>query len=75
MMIMDEKKNKVSAAKRRANDAWDKANMAMLACKIRKDAAERFKDYAAAQGTTVNALLRGYIMQCIGDDPTSGSRG
>lgn len=69
---MSENQNKVSAAKRRANDAWDKANMAMLACKIRKESAEKFKVYAAENGTTVNALLRGYIMQCIGESTTSG---
>lgn len=48
----------ITAAKRAANDKWDRENMTILACKVRKDYAERVKARAAADGTTVNAILK-----------------
>lgn len=58
---------KTPASKRRANDKWDKENMMTIGCKLRKADAEKFKEYAAAQGKTANALLREYVMNCIGE--------
>lgn len=40
--------------------------MKIVACKIRADKAEQFKQYAEDKQTTPNALLRGYIYDCIG---------
>lgn len=57
----------VSRAKRASNNKWDKENMKLVACKIRADKAERFKEYAAEKQTTPNALLRNYIYDCIGE--------
>ena len=48
----------VTRAKRNANNTWDKNNMTVLGCKVRKDDAERYKAAAAAQGTTINAVLK-----------------
>ena len=31
----------VTSAKRKSNNAWDKANMTALGCKVRKDYADR----------------------------------
>lgn len=59
----------VSRAKRASNNKWDKENMKLVACKIRADKAEQFKEYAANMQTTPNALLRGYIYKCIGESP------
>ncbi len=56
----------VSQAKRRANDKWDKENMATLACKVKKEQAEKFKAHCAAQGKKANAVLRDYVLACIG---------
>ena len=56
----------VSESQKRSRNKWDKDNMKIVACKIRKDYAERFKEYAESNGTTPNALLRGYILNCIG---------
>lgn len=56
----------VSRAKRASNNKWDKENMKIVACKIKKDDAEAFKQYADEKNTTPNALLRNYIYNCIG---------
>lgn len=48
-------------AKRRANNKWDKENMANICCKMRREIAEEFKAAAKANGTTPNALIRAWI--------------
>lgn len=55
----------VSRSKRAANNKWDKENMKIVACKLRKDYAEKFMKYAADKGTTANALLKEYILTTI----------
>lgn len=67
--IMSEKANvanKTSAAKRRANDKWDKENMVTIACKLRKEDAEAFRAFASQEGKAVNTLLKNYVFSCIG---------
>lgn len=56
----------VSEKKKASNAKWDKANMSVLACKVRKEQAEAFKAYAAQQGKASNTLLKEYVMECIG---------
>lgn len=51
--------------KRASNNKWDKENMKLVACKIKKEDAEAFKQYADDNDTTPNALLRKYIYKCI----------
>lgn len=58
----------ISRAKRAANNKWDASNMKLVACKIKKEQAEKFSQYAKDNGTTSNALLKGFILSCIGDD-------
>ncbi len=48
-------------------DEWDKANIASLGCKVRKEEADIFKEYAVRQGKTVNTLLKEYVLDCIND--------
>lgn len=66
---------KVSESKRKANDAWDAKNMKVVGCKVKRAVADAFAEYAKQNGTTVNALLQKYILECIGnvedndDDP------
>lgn len=55
----------ISEAKKKANAKWDAANMKLIGCKLRKDTAERFKQYAQEHGTTPNALIREYIMRLL----------
>lgn len=56
----------VSEKKKASNARWDKENMANVSCKIKKEDAEAFRAYAAAQGKTAHALLKEYILSCIG---------
>lgn len=57
----------VSRSKRAANNKWDKENMKIVACKLRKEQAEKFKRYAESNGTTANALLKSYVLEKIGE--------
>ncbi len=60
---------KTSRAKRMSNNKWDKENMATLGCKVRKEEAERFKEYAKAQNKTANNVLKEFVFDCIGKKP------
>lgn len=40
--------------------------MKIVACKLRKEHAEQFKQYAKDNGTTPNALLKSYVLKTIG---------
>lgn len=55
----------ISESKKKANLKWDSANMATLACKVKKDQAERFKAYCSDIGETVNAVLQSYVNECV----------
>jgi uncharacterized protein CbrC (UPF0167 family) len=56
---------------RRARNKWDAANMTVLACKVRKDAADRVKDAAAKAGQSVSA----YVWDAIQAKMDKDSRG
>lgn len=48
----------LSEARKRANLKWDKENMTILACRVRKDYAEQVKAKALKNGDTVNGIIR-----------------
>lgn len=48
----------VTEAQKKASAKWDKENMTILACKVRKDFAEQFKAACTEAGTTSNAVLK-----------------
>lgn len=48
----------VTQAKRKSNNAWDKVNMTVLGCKVRREYADRVRACCAAQGDSVNAVIR-----------------
>ena len=48
----------VTPAKAAANRAWDKANMVNLCCRVRREYADRVRACCAAQGDSVNAVIR-----------------
>ena len=56
---------------------WDKENMRTVSCRLRKEEAERFKQYAEYLGTTPHALLAEYVHKCVelGADVTPEMRG
>lgn len=64
----------VSEKKKIANAKWDKENMLTLGCRVRKEQAEQFKQYAENKGTTSNALLKNYVLECIGESSASIQR-
>ena len=39
--------------------------MATLGCRVKKEEAEAFKEYAKEQGKTANTVLKEYVFQCI----------
>ena len=61
----------ISEAKRKSNAKWDKENMTTLGCKVKREQAEQFKQYAASKGTTANTTLKEYVLACI--DGTGGN--
>lgn len=48
----------VTEARKRANSKWDKENMTLLGCRVKKSFADEFKAACAAAGTTPNAVLK-----------------
>lgn len=54
-----------SEAQKRASNKYNKEHMTTLGCKVKKAEAEEFREYAAANGTTTNALLKEFVLNCI----------
>ena len=54
-------------AQKRASAKYQRENIASLACRVKKDQAEKFKEYCAGMGKTSNAVLRDYVLECIGE--------
>lgn len=48
----------ITAAKKAANRAWDQRNLVNLACRVRREYADRVRAACAAQGDSVNAVLK-----------------
>lgn len=59
-----------SEAQKKASAKYQKENIASLACRVKKEQAERFKGYCEAQGKTSNAILREYVLACIAKEVT-----
>ena len=59
----------VSDSRKRANAKWDKENMTVLACKVRKEVADKFKKACAAEDTTSNAVLQQAVRDYIDAHP------
>ena len=56
-----------TGAQKRASAKYQRENIASLACRVKKDQAEKFKEYCAGMGKTSNAVLRDYVLDCIGE--------
>lgn len=65
----------VSDAKKKANAKWDSENMATLACKVKRDQADKFKAHCAEVGKTSNAVLRDYVLESIGEESSQNAAG
>lgn len=57
-------------AQKRASAKYQKENIASLACRVKKDQADKFKAYCENIGKTSNAVLRDYVLDCIGEKET-----
>ena len=55
----------ISEAQKKASNKYIREHMATLACKVKKEHAEKFKEYAQGKGTTANALLKEYVLETI----------
>ena len=47
-----------SEAQKKASAKYHRENIASIACRVKKDQAEKFKDYCASLGKTSNAVIR-----------------
>lgn len=56
---------KLTEAQKKANRKWDKENMVTLACHVRKEQAEKFKDFTVQKGKSVNQMLKEYVLEQI----------
>lgn len=56
-----------SEAQKKASAKYQKEKIASLACRVKKEQAEKFKVYCEEQGKTSNAVLREYVLSCIDD--------
>ena len=54
-----------SEAQRRASAKYHDKNIASLACRVKKEQAEKFREYCEGIGKTPNAVLREFVMECI----------
>lgn len=56
-----------SEAQKKASAKYHRENIASIACRVRKEQAEKFKAYCEEQGKTSNAVLREFVLGCIKD--------
>lgn len=65
----------VSAAQKRASLKWDKENMVVLSCKVKKEQADKFKEYCAIHGKSSNTVIKEYVISCISTPAPGGNTG
>ena len=51
-------------AQKRASAKYQRENISSLACRVKKEQADKFKEYCSS---TSNAVLRNYVLECIGE--------
>lgn len=59
-----------SDAQKKASAKYQRENIASLACRVKKEQAEKFKAYCDSMGKTSNAVLREYVLACIAEEET-----
>lgn len=57
-----------SEAQKRASAKYQKDKISSLACRVKIEQADKFKEYCAAQGKTSNAVLKEFVLKCIGEE-------
>lgn len=61
----------VTPAKRASNDKWDRENMTILGCKVRREYADQVREEAQRRGDSVNAVIK----QALDDYLNQGENG
>ena len=56
-----------SEAQKKAAAKYHRENIASIACRVRKEQAEKFKSYCESQGKTSNAVLKEFVLGCINE--------
>ena len=62
----------LTESRKKANAKWDSENMTTLGCRVRKERAEKFKEYCSKNGKTANTALKEYVLDCIGEKEAGG---
>lgn len=55
----------VRDSQKKARNKWDSNNMATIGCKLKKEYADAFRAYATERGTTVNKLIKAFVLNTI----------
>lgn len=55
----------VTQAKKEANQAWDRKHMTTLCCRVRREYADKVREACAAQGDTVNGVIKEALDQYL----------
>ena len=58
----------VSESQRRASNKYIKENMTILACKVRKDYADRVRSLCASRGESVNGVIKAALDKYLEDN-------
>lgn len=61
----------ISDSQKKASAKWDKENMTVLACKVRREVADKFKAACKSEDTTSNAVLQQAVNDYIEAHPVS----
>ena len=60
----------LTEAQKRANKKYQAKAIASVACRVKREQAEKFREYCSGIGKTPNAVVREYVLQCIGETTT-----
>ena len=60
-----------TTAQKKASAKYQKENIASLACRVKKEQADKFRAYCDSIGKTPNAVLREYVLNCIEDSDSA----
>lgn len=61
----------ISDSQKRARDKWDRENMVVLGCKVKKADADAFRAYCKSVGKSANTVLKELVDMTISDNRTS----
>lgn len=57
----------------KARKKWNAENMTTLACGVRKETAEQFRETCRRNGTTAHAVIKEFVLDYIAKNPGPGT--